>query len=153
MLHQRSERFGHGGYIVKDQQIRHEMVVFDDFSLLVPKVFGDHPIPSEQDPLNEAVELLALASCRLDHLTQLGFTDISQQEDRPNNPAELPERQIQLVLSGVGAQSAQNRRRGDLTSFDGDGDPQEVRQVSFDEVPTNAVGEQGIDVLVRNTLV
>ena len=34
-MHQLTKRFAHGRHIVKDQQIRDEVIVFDDFSLLV----------------------------------------------------------------------------------------------------------------------
>jgi hypothetical protein len=58
--------------VVKDQAVCDEVVLFDAFTLLVSAVFGDDALPSEESPLEKAVEGFALVGGALDGGAQVG---------------------------------------------------------------------------------
>ena len=50
---------------MENQEVRNQMVVFDEFSLLISRVLGDHAISTERDPLHELIEPFTFVGGRL----------------------------------------------------------------------------------------
>jgi len=50
---------------VENQEVRNQMVVFDEFSLLVSRVLGDHAISTKRDPLHKLIEPFTFVGGRL----------------------------------------------------------------------------------------
>ena len=63
--HERLQPFRHRHYIVKDEQVRDQMVVLDHFALFIARVFRQEAATAERDPLHEQVEHLAFVRRRL----------------------------------------------------------------------------------------
>jgi len=72
-LEQLLQSLGHRYQRVERQQIRYEVIVFNELTLLIAHVLGDHALAAETYPLHEFVEGLAFVGGSLDYLPQLGF--------------------------------------------------------------------------------
>jgi len=64
--------FGHGHYIVEDQQVRHQVAVLDELPPLGAPILGNHAVAGEGDPLYELVESPALGGGGVDGVAELG---------------------------------------------------------------------------------
>ena len=62
---QPANRAGHRDEIVKDEQVRDEMVVLHEFALFISHVFRDDAVAAERYPLDKAIEPLTLGGRRL----------------------------------------------------------------------------------------
>ena len=105
------EYAGHGFHVVQNDQVGHQLVVLDDFALLVAHVLGNDAFAAKKQPLCELVELLALASRSMNRVAQRHITDAVQQELGANNPPELAKGKVELVLAAGRTQAAQQCRR------------------------------------------
>ena len=92
-------RFCHRNHVVESQQVGNQVVVLNEFALLISHIFGDHVVAAKRDPLYELVKPLALVRGRLNRLPQFGFGDVAQQEHGTNNVADFSEGEVQLVLA------------------------------------------------------
>jgi hypothetical protein len=52
------------------QQIRYQVIVFNELTLLIARVLGDHALATETHPLHEFVDGLAFIGGSLDYLPQ-----------------------------------------------------------------------------------
>ncbi len=48
---------GYGYQRVKGKQVGYEVIVFDELTLLITHVFGNHALATEADPLHESVKV------------------------------------------------------------------------------------------------
>ncbi len=99
-----------GLYVVEDQAVGDQMVVLDQLTLPVAVVLGDQPLATEEEPLNEAVERLALVGRGLNDAAKLGVVEVPQQEGGPDDTAQLLEGLIEPVLPAVGPELTQSDR-------------------------------------------
>ena len=141
-----------GLHVVEDQAVRDQMVVLDQLALPVAVVLGDQTLAAEEQPLDEAVERLALVGRGLDDATKLGVVEIPQEEGGPDDTAQLLEGLIEAVLPAVGPELAQQGRGRDPARPDREDHAQHVGQVRLDERPIDHVREQRVDVLVARGL-
>jgi hypothetical protein len=72
--------------------------LLDDLALLVPHVLGNDALATEEQPLRELIELLALAGGRVNRAAQLNVPNVVQQELGSNDPPELAKGKVELVL-------------------------------------------------------
>lgn len=131
---------------MQDYQVRHQVVVLDNFALLMPHVLGNDALSTEEQPLSEVVELFALVGGCVDVPAKFDIVDVIQQEHRTHHAAELAESEVQLVFPAVGPQSAQDHRGGDLAGFDRDGYSKHVWDVALNQRPVDGGSEQAIDM-------
>src|SRR3954447_9665601 len=89
------------------------MVVLDQLLLPVAVVLGDQPLAAEEQPLDEAVERLALVGRGLDDAAKLGVVEVPQQECGPDDTAQLLEGLVEPVLPAVGPELTQQSRGRD----------------------------------------
>ena len=79
------------------------MVVLDQLALLVAVILGDQTLAAEEQPLDEAIERLALVGRGLDGATQFGLMEDTAGRRRSGTfPAQLLEGLIETVLAAVG---------------------------------------------------
>ena len=89
---------GERAEIVKDQASCDQVVVFDGLPQFVAAVFHDDPFASEEGPLEEAIEGLALVGGTLDCRAQVGVRDVAQQKPCANDSSKFAERLVEPVL-------------------------------------------------------
>jgi hypothetical protein len=75
-LEQLLQSLGHRYQRVERQQIRYQVIVFNEFALLIAHVLGDHALATEAHPLHEFVEGLAFVGGGLDYLPQFEVGDV-----------------------------------------------------------------------------
>jgi len=100
-LEQLLQGLGHRHQRVERQQICHEVIVLNKFTLLIAHVLGNHALATEAHPLHEFVEGLAFVGGGLNHLAQFEVGDVLQQEDGSHHPTQFAKREVQLVLATV----------------------------------------------------
>ena len=105
------------------------MVVLDHFPLLFAIVFGYHRLAAQKDPLEEAVELLALVCCGLNRCPQFLIRKVAEQKGRPDYTIKFAECQIEPVLTAVGAKSAQDVGSSNTAGFDRKRHTKHIRQM------------------------
>jgi hypothetical protein len=101
-LEQLLQSLGHRYQRVERQQIRYQVIVFNELTLLIAHVLGDHALATEAHPLHEFVEGLAFVGGGLDYLPQFEVGDVLQQKDGPHHPSQFAKREVQLVFTTVG---------------------------------------------------
>ena len=84
---------------MENQEVRDQMVVFDEFSLLISRVLGDHAISTERDSLHELIEPFTFVGGRLNRAAQLSITKITEQENRPHYSAQFAKTEVELVFA------------------------------------------------------
>ena len=84
---------------MENQEVRDQMIVFDEFSLLISRVLGDHAISTERDSLHELIEPFTFVGGRLNRAAKLGVGKITQQENRPDYSAQFSDAKVELVLT------------------------------------------------------
>ena len=70
--------------IVKNHQISNQVVVFDDFQLIITNIFSN-VVRSKINPLCELIEAFAFILCGLNDAAQISIADIFQQKKRAND--------------------------------------------------------------------
>jgi hypothetical protein len=74
------------------------MVVFDELSLLISRVLGDHAIPAKGDPLRQLIEPFTFVGGRLNRTAQLSITKLTEQENCPHDPPQFAKTEVKLVF-------------------------------------------------------
>jgi hypothetical protein len=72
VVHKVPDGVGHRDQRVKDEEIRQQMVVWDDLALLIAYAFRNHTIPTKEYPLGILIERLTLVRRRMNHTSQFG---------------------------------------------------------------------------------
>ncbi len=75
-----------------------------------------------------------------------------QEKLRANYVPEFTERLVEFVPAAIGAQLAQNGGWSDRASFHREHDAQHIREVRFDQVPIDRIGEQRLNMGVVRIL-
>src|SRR6185437_2290344 len=96
---------GHRYEIVESQDVRHQVVVLDEFALFIPDILGDQVVGAKRDPLHELVEPLTFVSGGEYCPSKLDFRHVAQQEYRTDYAAQFSKGEVQLVLARVAAQA------------------------------------------------
>lgn len=73
-------------YIIKDQKISNQVIVFNDFVLLMSEIFWDD-LTSKSNPIGKLVELLTFIGGCADGSSQLNIMDILKEELSPYGSA------------------------------------------------------------------
>ena len=103
------QRLRDGASIVKDHQVGDQVVVFDDFELIVANVLSDR-VGAEIGPLGKTVEAFALVLRGLNDAAQVLIANVVEQLRGTNHPSELAKREVQFVFAASRAKFAQHRR-------------------------------------------
>jgi hypothetical protein len=64
------DRLRHHDDVVKDEEVRDQVMILDHFALFVSRIFGQQPTAAEGHPLHELIERLAFVRRALDRPTQ-----------------------------------------------------------------------------------
>ena len=143
------KRLRHRMAIVENHQVGNQMIVLDDFQLILAHIFLNG-VRSEIGPLRKVVETFALVLRCLDDLAQLIIADIFQQEYGADDPAQLAKGEIQLVFPAGGAQLAQDGRWRNAPSPNRLRHLQHVRQMTSNQIPIDCIlGKQVVDVFIH----
>jgi len=102
---------------VEDQQVGDQVIVLDDFQLLIPYVFLN-TVSGEVDPLGELVKAFAPIRRAVDYAPQFFAIYVFQKEAGTDDPAKFPKCVIQFVFSAGGTELTQDRRRCNSASLD-----------------------------------
>jgi hypothetical protein len=94
------------------------MVVLDQLPLPLTVVLGNQPLTTEEEPLDEGVGRLPLVSGGLNDAAKLSVIEISEQECRPDDAAQLLKGLIEPVLPAVGPELAQQGQEQNLARPD-----------------------------------
>src|SRR4051812_34835985 len=124
------------------------MVVLDHLALLVALGRGRQAAAAEGDPLGVAVEQLALIGGSADDAPQFDRSKVAEQEVCQDGPAQLPECEVEPVLTAVGGEPAQDGGWQQPPGANRKGDAQHVRRVRLDQRPVDSGGEQAVEMLV-----
>ena len=91
-------------HVVEDDAVSNQLVVLDEFTLLVAVIGRESFVAPEGDPLGKSVEGLALIGCSLNERAQFGVAEIVQEEFRPDRIAQFAKGLIKPVLAAVSAE-------------------------------------------------
>ena len=75
--------------IVKGEQVRDQMIVFDELALLVAHILGNHAVAAEGHPLHKMVKALASGRGGLDGVAQLPIREITEQKHGAHNASQF----------------------------------------------------------------
>jgi len=106
-----AHRARHTHQVVENQQIGNQMVVFDEFPLLVSHILCDDTVAAEGNPSHEFVKSFALGRGRLDLVPQFEICDVLQQEPCPHHAAEFPKMQSKAGSCDCGCSCGAGCRR------------------------------------------
>ena len=109
-----------------NQQISHQVVVLDGLALLMSQILWDH-LAGEGHPVGKLIKLFAFVGRGKDEFSQGHLVNLVQQERRSHGTPQFSKGEVEFVFSAMGAESPQDRRRGQFTHLNRQSYAQHIR--------------------------
>jgi hypothetical protein len=90
---------GHRYDGMKDDQVADEMSVRDELALLIAPILGEDALATEEQPLEEPIERLALVPRASDRAPQFCSGQVLQQERGADHPSQFAPGKVHAILA------------------------------------------------------